>query len=164
MDSRLVVQCGLPGVGKSTVAAAIADRIGGERVRSDVVRAELFDEPAYTPAEKDRVYATMLDRARRALEAGMPAVIDATYEYRRHRDQVATMADTLGVDLTLVHVVCDERVARERIREREDDPSEADVSVYENARGRFEPLERDHVTVDNSGSLPRTREQLDEYF
>ncbi|PSP66409.1 kinase, partial [Halobacteriales archaeon QH_8_67_27] len=28
MDSRLVVQCGLPGVGKSTVAAAIADRIG----------------------------------------------------------------------------------------------------------------------------------------
>jgi len=164
MGSRLVVQCGLPGVGKSTVAAAIADRIGGERVRSDVVRAELFDDPTYTPAEKDRVYATMLDRARRALDEGRPAVLDATYESRRHRDEVATMADALGVDLTLVRVVCDERVARQRIRQREDDPSEADVSVYENARDRFEPLERDHLTVDNSGSLARTREQVEEYF
>jgi len=164
MGSRLVVQCGLPGVGKSTVAAAIVDRIGGERVRSDVIRAELFDDPTYTPAEKDCVYATMLNRARRALDEGTPAVLDATYESRRHRDRVAEMADALDTDLTLVRVVCDERVARERISQREDDPSEADVSVYENARDRFEPLDRDHLTVDNSGSLARTREQVHEYF
>jgi predicted kinase len=164
MGPRLVVQCGLPGVGKSTVAAAIADRLGAERVRSDAVRAELFDDPTYDRAEKERGYTTMLERARAALDAGTPVVLDATYERRYHRDQVATLAAAIGADLTLVRVVCDEQDARRRIREREDDPSEADVSVYENARDRFEPLDRDHVTVDNSGSLPRTREQLDEYF
>jgi predicted kinase len=164
MTPRLVVQCGLPGVGKSTVAREIADRLGTERIRSDAVRAELFDDPTYDRAEKERVYTTMLERARAALDAGKPAVLDATYERRYHRDQVATLAAAIGADLTLVRVVCDEAVARRRIRERRDDPSEADVSVYENARERFEPLERDHAVVDNSGDLSATRRQVAELF
>jgi len=164
MAPRLVVQCGLPGVGKSTVAAAIADRLGGERVRSDAVRRELFDDPTYSPAEKDRVYGAMLERAREALADGRPVVLDATYERRARRDRAAALADEVGADLTLVRVVCEDGVARQRIRDREDDPSEADVSVYENARDRFEPLERDHVTVDNSGDLATTRRQVDVLF
>ncbi|WP_415378701.1 AAA family ATPase [Halosimplex sp. TS25] len=163
MGPRLVVQCGLPGVGKSTVAAEIADRLGVERVRSDAVRAELFDDPTYSRAEKDRVYATMLERARASLAEGRAAVLDATYERKVDRDDAAALADEVGAELFLVRVFCEESVARERIRQRTDDPSEADVEVYENARERFEPLERDHVTIDNSGDLAETRRQLDEH-
>lgn len=164
MGPRLVVQCGLPGVGKSTVAAAVAERLDARRVRSDEVRQELFDEPTYSRAEKDRVYQAMLDRAEAALTEGRPAVLDATYERKTDRDDAAALAERVGADLVLVEVVCEASVARERIRAREDDPSEADVSVYENARERFEPLAREALTVDNSGTLAETRRQLDEHF
>lgn len=164
MAPRLVVQCGLPGVGKSTVAAEITDRLDARRVRSDTVRQELFSNPTYSREEKDRVYATMLDRAESALTDGRPAVLDATYERRVDRDDAAALADRVGATLQVVQVVCDESVVRERIRRREDDPSEADVAVYENARERFEPLDRDSITIDNSGDLERTRRQLDEHF
>lgn len=164
MGPKLVVQCGLPGVGKSTVAAEITDRLDAERVRSDAVRQELFSNPTYSREEKDEVYATMLDRAQSALTDGRPAVLDATYERRTDRDDAAALADRVDVSLDLVEVVCEESVVRDRIRRREDDPSEADVAVYENARDRFEPLERDAITIDNSGELARTRRQLDEYF
>lgn len=164
MGPRLVVQCGLPGVGKSTIAAAVAERLDARRVRSDIVRQELFDEPTYSRAEKDRVYAAMLDRAEAALTDGRAAVLDATYERQTDRDDAAALAAETGAELVLVEVVCETPVARERIRRREDDPSEADVSVYENARERFEPLERESVTVDNSGTLAETRRQLGEHF
>ena len=164
MGPRLVVQCGLPGVGKSTVAREIADRLDGERIRSDAVRRELFDDPTYSRAEKARVYATMLDRAQAALAEEGAAVLDATYERQADRDDAAALAGETGADLTLVRVVCEDGVARRRIRDREADPSEADVSVYENARDRFEPPERDHVTVDNSGDLATTRRQVEVLF
>ncbi|QPV61417.1 AAA family ATPase [Halosimplex litoreum] len=164
MPPRLVVQCGLPGVGKSTVARAIADRLDGERIRSDAVRREVVDDPTYSRAEKERVYGALLERAREALADGRPVVLDATFERRARRDDAAALAEAVGADLTLVRVVCDDEVARRRIRDREDDPSEADVSVYENALDRFEPPERDHVTVDNSGDLATTRRQVDVLF
>jgi predicted kinase len=160
MAPRLVVQCGLPGVGKSTVAREIADRLDGERIRSDAVRRELVDDPTYSRAEKERVYEAMLERAREALVDGRPVVLDATFERSARRDDAAALADEVGADLTLVRVVCAEEVARRRIRDRGDDPSEADVSVYENALDRFEPPERDHVTVDNSDDLATTRRQV----
>jgi shikimate kinase len=34
----IIVVCGLPGVGKSTVARAIADAVDGEVLRTDVIR------------------------------------------------------------------------------------------------------------------------------
>ncbi|WP_135366287.1 AAA family ATPase [Halosimplex halophilum] len=164
MTPRLVVQCGLPGVGKSTVARAVADRLGAERIRSDAVRREVVDDPTYSRAERDRVYRAMLERAREALADGESVVLDATFERRTHRDDAAELADEVGADLRFVRVVCDSGVARRRIREREDDPSDADVSVYENARERFEPLERDHATVDNSGALAATHRRVAELF
>jgi hypothetical protein len=52
----LVVVCGLPGVGKTTVAGMVADRFGAETLRTDVVREELIAEPTYTDEERDAVY------------------------------------------------------------------------------------------------------------
>jgi len=164
MGPRLVVLCGLPGVGKSTVAAAVADRLGAKRIRSDAVRRELFEDPTYSRAEKDRVYGAILERARSVLRDGRAAVLDATYERRADRDDAVALADEVAAHLTVVRVVCDDEVARRRIRDREDDPSEADVAVYENARERFEPPGRDHVTVDNSGDLATTHRQVEVLF
>lgn len=67
---RLVVVCGLPGTGKTTVATEVADRVGGRLLRTDVVRKDLVDDPDYTDAETRRVYDELLDRAERTLGRG----------------------------------------------------------------------------------------------
>ncbi|MFB6177910.1 MAG: AAA family ATPase, partial [Halobaculum sp.] len=52
----LVVVCGPPGVGKTTVASEAADQVDGTVLRTDVVRKDLFPEPTYDEAETEAVY------------------------------------------------------------------------------------------------------------
>jgi hypothetical protein len=158
----LVVVCGLPGVGKSTVSAAAAERLGADRLRTDVLRRELFDDPGYTPTERERVYDALLARARDRLADGRSVVLDGTFVRRADRDRAAEAAATTGSRLRIVRVDCDVEVVRERMAAREDDASDADFAVHREYRdaGAFEPIEREHVVVDNSGTPAATRRRL----
>lgn len=162
--TRLVAVCGLPGTGKTTVAEAIAERLGAERLRTDVVRKELFPDPEYTEEEVSAVYREVLDRARERLEAGESVVVDATFQDVRYREWARERAADAGADFELVVVECDEDVARERIRSRTEDESDADVDVYDIFAETFDPVEMDHDTIDNSGDLEATYRQVDEQF
>lgn len=160
----LVVVCGLPGAGKSTVSRHVADRLDGRLVRTDVVRKELFPDPSYTTAESRTTYDEVLSRARERIRASKHVVLDGTFRRRALREQAAAVADDAGVPFRLVRVECDEQLVRERIRARVDDESDADVAVYELLTEEFEPIERDHAVVDNSGSLAETAAQVDDLF
>ena len=157
----LVVVCGLPGVGKSTVARAVADRLGAARLRTDVVRKELFEDPEYTDRETAAVYDELLSRARNRLLEGEPVVLDGTFKQRDRRAEASELAAALGVRFRLLRVECEESVVERRIVER-DGVSDADLEVHRQFRERFEPVEMDHVVVDNSGSEAETRRQVAE--
>ncbi|MFC7177471.1 AAA family ATPase [Halosegnis marinus] len=156
----LVVVCGLPGAGKTTVAEEVADRLDAAMLRTDVVRKELFSDPDYTDAEAEAVYDELFARAADALADGN-VVLDATFRTRGFREGARATADRAGADFRLVSVECDDAVARERIRSRTDDESDADIRVYELFRDEYEPVERADLVVDNSGALPETFAQLD---
>ena len=158
----LVVVCGLPGAGKSTVSRRVAERLDGHLVRTDVVRKELFPEPSYTSVESRATYDEVLARARTRVEAGDPVVLDGTFRRRTLRNRVAAVADDADVPLRLVRVACEESVVRERLAARVDDESDADVAVYELLKAEFEPIRRSHSVVDNSGSLDATATRVDD--
>jgi predicted kinase len=158
----LVVVCGVPGVGKTSVAGHLADRLGADMLRTDVVRKDLFDDPEYTDQERKRVYEELLSRAETHIGWGDSVVLDGTFHDRDHRLAARSTAGRTGVDCRFVKVECDPAVARRRIRAREEDESDADVEVHAMFREQFDPLEVDHVTVDNSGELAATRQQVDE--
>lgn len=160
----IVVVCGLPGAGKTTVSEAVADRLDAPRLRTDVVRKDVLEDPDYTPAESRRVYAALLDRAREAVATEGAVVLDGTFKRRDQRDDARELARTLEVPFRLVRVACDESVVRERIRAREGDESDADFEVHQLHREQFEPIEGDRVVVDNSGSLAETMAQVDAVF
>ncbi len=161
---ELVVVCGLPGVGKTTVAETITDRTDGELFRTDVVRKELFPEPEYTAEESQVVYEELFRRGTEALARGSAAVFDGTFTDRSRRENALAVADEVGVDWTLVNVQCDTTVVERRIECRENDVSDADFDVHLMYRDRFEPIDRDHVTVDNSDGLDETYRQIETYF
>ena len=94
---RLVLVGGGAGVGKSTVAAGVADAIGAVWLRADELRKNLAglpadehafeqpDEGIYRPEFSDRVYRELLREAEVLLARGESVVLDATWsaEHRR---------------------------------------------------------------------------------
>ncbi|USZ67357.1 AAA family ATPase [Halorussus salilacus] len=164
MTDSLVVVCGLPGVGKTTVAETIADRVDGRLLRTDVVRKEILTDPDYTEEESRMVYDELFGRARATIEGGDSVVLDGTFQDEERREKAASLSEVLDAEFRLVKVECDVGVVKKRIRSREGDESDADFEVHEMYRETFDPLARDHVTVDNSDGLESTLRQVDEHF
>lgn len=160
---RLIAVAGVPGVGKSTVAALIADRISADHLRTDEIRKALFNEPAYTDDETNTVYQTMRDRADTRLATGGSVVLDATFAAEEDRHAVRELAADRGAAFQIVRVVCDQSVLTDRINER-DGISDADLTVSREFRTSFDPIELPHDRIDNSGSLSATRDQVQALF
>lgn len=164
MVETLVVVCGLPGVGKTTVADTVADRVDGRLLRTDVIRKEILTDPEYTEEESRMVYDELFDRARATVEDGTSVVLDGTFRDAVRRTRAADLSASLDAEFRLVKVECAERVVRDRIESREGDASDADFEIHRMYRETFDAISRDHVTVDNSDGLESTLQQVDEQF
>lgn len=160
----LVIVCGLPGTGKTTVAQDVADRLDAVLLRTDVVRKEVFDRVVYTEEQMDATYREMFSRAEKLLRRGKPVVLDATFRKKDSRKLAQDLAQKLDVKFGLLKVECSDEVVRERIEARQDDESDADFETYRQFQKEVEPFELDHVRIDNSGELQQTREQVTEFL
>jgi len=143
---RLVVVGGLPGTGKSTLAAGIGESTEALVLRSDVIRKELagvpadraaaagFEQGIYTPATTATTYRELLARARAALGAGQSVVLDASWSAEANRIDARALAEDTVSDLVELRCVTPAGTAAERLRaraERGSDPSDADAAVAE---------------------------------
>ena len=88
------IVCGLAASGKSTLAAALAERTGARVLSSDVVRKELLGiapterapRTAYEPEVSRRTYEELGRRARESIALGQPVIVDATFRFAADRD------------------------------------------------------------------------------
>ena len=126
---QLIAVGGLSGTGKSLLARALAAEIapapGAVVLRSDIERKLLMgsDEhaklppDAYTPAINLRVYAGIIDKARRAVAAGHSAIVDAVFAAPPERVAVEQSAAVLGVPFRGLFLTAD--LATQRRRDQE---------------------------------------------
>ena len=140
---RLIAIGGVSGSGKSTVARALAPRIGSfpgaVHVRSDVERKRLFGvsadaklpEHAYTQEITDIVYAICRKRAGIALEGGQTVIVDAVHARPEERDSIAALAARAGVDFTGLWLQAPRSVLRERVGRRQRDVSDATPQIVD---------------------------------
>jgi aminoglycoside phosphotransferase family enzyme/predicted kinase len=140
-SNRLIAIGGLSGTGKTTVAEALAPKLGpppGARiVESDRVRkamhgvaAETHLPPkAYTPAISERVYAEMAWRAGLILSEGGTVVADAVFDRLSDRERIARVAQARSVPFFGVWLEADPALLWERVRDRSGGPSDATVDV-----------------------------------
>ncbi|MBC7160078.1 MAG: AAA family ATPase, partial [Porphyrobacter sp.] len=146
-EARLVAVGGLSGTGKSTLAAALAARIGGAPgarwLRSDVLRKRLhgvapesrLPPAAYAAQESAAVYADLAAAARGTLQAGRSVIVDAVFARQNEREAVAAMAREAGVGFTGLWLEAAPDLLRERVAARRDDASDADLAVLERQLG-----------------------------
>lgn len=123
----LVALSGLPGVGKSTAAEAIACRIGALVVSVDPLEDALHRAglaPSFETGWAAYLVADVV--ARDVLRMGLPVVVDAANYVEAARHQWRALARECGAHLRWVEVVCsDDSLHRQRLaaRDRGFDPT-----------------------------------------
>lgn len=159
---RLAIVGGLPGVGKSTVAAGLATRTGAVVLSSDRLRKELaglaptdsaaasYGEGIYSPTHTDATYTELLRRAGLLLARGESVVLDASWTDHRWRDAAADLARQARAAFLPLQCRTDPATAADRIRTRAPNPSDASPDIAREMTDRTGPWP-DAVTVWTTG-------------
>lgn len=166
---RLVMVGGAPGTGKSTLAAALADRLGAVHLSTDVMRKELAGLPPdadtsappgqglYRPELVHRTYTAVLERAEALLGMGEHVVLDASWGEEQERARARHVARECGAVGTELRCTAPPAVVRERVaRRRSGAPAHASDATEVVAAALFAAADPwpSAETVDTSGPDP----------
>ncbi len=152
----LTVLVGLPGSGKSRLAAELRGRTGCVVLESDALRKLLVRRPAYSALESRRLFQAVHKAIAALLADGVSVVLDATNVAESEREPLYELADHQGARLVLVQVTAPAAVIRRRLSQRTSTDaggSDADERVYERMRERVEEIQRPHHLVDTSQDI-----------
>jgi predicted kinase len=141
--------CGLPGVGKTSLAAHLAPLIDAVVLSSDKIRKELITRPTYSKQEIRLIYNIILLIAKYLRNAGLNCIIDATFNKEKSRKE---FKKKLELPVRIVECICPESIIVQRLRARKKGYSDADFSIYKMMKKNYEPIREDHITVDTSQS------------
>jgi len=153
----LVIVCGLPGTGKTTLAREVAKNIPAVHISSDAIRMMLLSKRTYSEKEKEGVYEVMFNKAEELLTAGRSVVLDATFYKKSLREKARAIAEKTKSKFFLVECTTPEGLLRERMvaRKKSESESEADFEVYKKIKKIFEPIKDKHLIVDTSQPIGR---------
>jgi adenylylsulfate kinase len=112
----LIAMAGLPGTGKSTLAAHLAERLGAVVLDKDRVRAALFPPPVldYSAAQDDITMDSVYRAAAAILRADPRRAVILDGRTFLRPGQLQPLLE-LGERLSLIECVCDDAEARERL-------------------------------------------------
>ena len=114
---RLVLLCGLPASGKTTLARELAEAYGAVRLNGDEWKLALAIDP-FDDDARIRLETQLLALTQRLLTLGTSVILEWGFWARVERDDLREMARSLGaaVELRFLDVPYDELV--ERVVER----------------------------------------------
>jgi predicted kinase len=166
-----VLFAGLPGTGKSTLARAIAERLGAAVLDKDRVRSALFPGALtdYTTQQDELCMRAMLEAAAYLTELGRVEYIffdGRTFSRQAQTEDVLLAAARAGAGWRVVHVKCADAVAEERLARS--DPSHPaqnrDAALYRRIKQQFEPIRQAKLEVDTTAGTDAVLALVEQYL
>jgi predicted kinase len=162
VPQQLVVVGGIIASGKSTVAEALAARLGARLLVADDLRDEIAETgrpEARLPGFWKELYPRLLERAERCLAQGDSVVLDGTFRSRRLRAAARELARRQGAAFRFVECRAEPEVCRARLSLR---GGEDEVAGWRELFDHFvaelwEPVDElspdEHRVLDTTGCL-----------
>ncbi len=149
---------GLPGVGKTTVARAVAARLPAAHLRIDALEVALLRQRLVATADVVGAhgYAIALAVADTCLAAGTHVVVDAVFDVAEARDPWLALADRHSTAVDWFRLVCSDRAEhRRRVDHRAADITGHRPPTWSDVEGRLtEPWTQPHSVVDTARPDP----------
>jgi len=173
-----IITAGLVGTGKTTVAQALAERLGFATISSDVTRKRLagipptehrfegFHSDIYSSDFSAKTYKKMLDEASEFLSQGQSVILDASFGRKEDRLQALKLAEALGANFIVLECVLDEETIKKRLEQRlaRETTSDGRWEIYEIQKQTFEPinefLPQQHLILDTSQPVDKIVELI----
>jgi predicted kinase len=146
----IIIICGLPGVGKSTLAKKLAPMINAIILSSDKIRKELFSNPTYSSVERKLIYDIMIILAKYLNEARCNCILDATFNREYSRMEIKKKLHLNDRQFYIIECFCPEEAALSRLKSRKDDYSDATIEVYQKMKKIYESVKVEHIAVDTT--------------
>ncbi len=142
-QGKMTMMAGLSGSGKSTIARQLARETGAIQIRSDAVRKHLSgvaltEKGDYSPEMTQKTYDRLLNLGVTLAAQGYSVILDAKYDRQAMRSPVIEKAQAAGIKVEILYCNASEDVLRDRVGQRENDISDADLAVL--AKQQMEPF------------------------
>ncbi|MFZ7086586.1 AAA family ATPase [Curtobacterium sp. RRHDQ10] len=156
----LVQVCGLPGAGKSTLSAAIAERLPAVVLRVDAIEAAMW-KYAISPEQSGiAAYSVMHAIAIPNLRRGQLVIADAVSSVEPARAGWVATAQEAGVPLRVIEVVCpDSNEHRRRVEQRPNDLPGFTLPTWKQVQrtaDEYEPRTDERLIIDSTRPLDET--------
>lgn len=154
----LIILGGLPGVGKTTIAVALARLIGAQHLRIDSIEQAIRASGVVSRALNDAGYRVAYAVAEDNLRIGRTVIADSVNPLHLTREAWLSVANRAGVRAIEIEVKCsDVNEHRRRVETRTTDVPGLKLPTWEDVVGRdYHPWDREHLVIDTAG---RTIEQ-----
>lgn len=165
MGFMLVVISGLPGTGKTAVAAEVVREVGGVHLSIDTVEDALLGAGfPHSWTTGVAAYEAVRAAAEQNLRLGRIVVVDAVNDSEPARDTWRRAAATAGAPLMFVLLTMDDEVEhRRRLEGRSRNLTNVLEPSWDDVRGRrlsFEPWTDVHLRVSASAPIAQTADVI----
>lgn len=151
-----MIVCGLPGVGKTTIAKDLAPLINAVVLSTDKIRKELIPNPTYKKQEKKLIYNVLLIVAKYLHQAGINCILDATFNTENSRKELRKKLGISQEQICIVECICPDDIVISRLKDRKNDYSDADISIYKKMKRIYQPIKEEHIILDTNQQSTKT--------